>query len=126
MKIRKHPRQFFAAFFCWFFISACVSSPGSESESESDVLPFEPGVYLNQATKEELYLSAPLDMSGMCSIPEDDKTGTYSIAKSAYTDSYTITFKWSDGTTTSAFVVNGNRKTLRFGTDTPWLWVRYE
>jgi hypothetical protein len=65
-------------------------------------------------------------MSGICSVPGTDKTGIYTIAESAYTDSHVITFRWSDGSTTSAFIVNGNRKTLHSGTDTLWLWTRYE
>jgi hypothetical protein len=65
-------------------------------------------------------------MSGICSVPETDRTGMYTITESAYTDSHSIIFKWSDGSSTSAVVVNGNRKTLRFGTDTLWLWTRYE
>jgi hypothetical protein len=122
MEKREVPVHFFTVVFCWILISGCASSPAPEP----DVLPFEPGVYLNQVTTEELYLSTPVNMSGTCSIPEDNKTGTYFIAKSAYTDSHDITFRWSDGSTTSAFVASGNRKTLRFGTDTLWLWIRYE
>jgi hypothetical protein len=105
-------------------ISGCASSP--EPESGPDISPFEPGVYSSQATAEELYLSEPVGMSGTCSVPGTDKTGIYTIVISAYTDSHSIIFKWSDGSSTSAFVVNGNRKTLHFGTDTLWLWARSE
>jgi hypothetical protein len=55
-----------------------------------------------------------------------DKTGTYFITKSAYIDSYTLAFKWSDGSVTSAFVSGENRKLLRFGTVELWSWERYQ
>jgi hypothetical protein len=122
MKEKEVPIHFFAVVFCWVLFFGCASSP--ESEAEPDVLPFEPGLYLSQDTAEELYLSTPVNMSGTCTMPETDKTGTYSITKSAYTDSHTITFRWSDGSATSAFVSGGNRKTLRFGTAEFWMWVR--
>jgi hypothetical protein len=124
-KEREPPIQFFLVFFCWVLISGCASSP-EPGTTGVDVLPFEPGVYLSQVTEEELHLSEPVNMSGICSIAGTDKTGTYILDRSAYTDSYIITFSWSDGSTTSAFVVNGNRKALRFGTDTLWLWKYYE
>jgi hypothetical protein len=122
MKKRKLSVRFFAAALCWLFISACVSSPAPGPEP--DTLPFEPGVYSSQAAAEELYLSAPANMSGTCAVPGTDKTGTYFVTKSVYTDSHDITFRWSDGSTTSAFVSGSDRTTLRFGTADFWLWVR--
>jgi hypothetical protein len=112
----------FSAVFCWALISGCASSPGPEP----DISPFEPGVYSSQTAAGELYLSAPVNMSGTCAVLETDKTGTYFITESAYTDSHTITFKWSDGSATSAFVSGGDRKILRFGTAGFWSWERYQ
>ncbi|MDR2784850.1 MAG: hypothetical protein LBB83_02930 [Treponema sp.] len=124
MKKRELRKHFFAVVFCWILISGCMSSP--EPEPETNIPLIEPGVYSNQLTTEELYLSEPVDMSGICAFLGTDKTGTYIIIKSVYTDSYTITFKWSDSSTTSAFISNGDKKALRFGTDSLWSWMRYQ
>jgi hypothetical protein len=112
----------FSAVFCWALISGCASSP----EPEPEIPPFEPGVYSNQSAAGELYLSAPVNMSGVCAILGTDKTGTYFITKSAYTDSHNIDFKWSDDSATSAVVFGRDRKTLYVGTAESWLWERYQ
>jgi hypothetical protein len=56
---------------------------------------------------------------------EDEFCSGHSITGD--TDSCGINFRWSSGSITSAFVRNGDRKTLHFGTNsTLWLWTRYE